>query len=88
LAHRLRLPYPLIPDPRLALAGALGLPTFTAGDATLYRRLTLVVSGYRIEHVFHPIPAPSTHALEVLRWLTAARGPARMSKRPARRSYR
>ncbi|WP_433060866.1 MerR family transcriptional regulator [Dactylosporangium sp. CS-033363] len=69
LAHRLRLPYPLIPDPRLTLAAAPGLPTFTAGEMTLYRRLTLVVCDDVIEHVFHPIPAPSTHANEVLRWL-------------------
>jgi peroxiredoxin/DNA-binding transcriptional MerR regulator len=73
LAHRLRLPYPLIPDPRLSLAAAPGLPTFTAGGMTLYRRLTLVIAGGRIEHVFHPIPAPSTHANEVLRWLNRSR---------------
>ena len=73
LVHRLRLPYPLIPDPRLTLAAALGLPTFTAGDMTLYGRVTLVVTDGRIEHVFHPIPAPSTHAHEVLRWLNRSR---------------
>jgi peroxiredoxin/DNA-binding transcriptional MerR regulator len=73
LAHRLRLPYPLIPDPRLSLAADPGLPTFTAGGMTLYRRLTLVIAGGRIEHVFHPIPAPSTHANEVLRWLNRSR---------------
>jgi DNA-binding transcriptional MerR regulator len=72
LVHRLRLPYPLIPDPRLTLAGALGLPTHTAGDLTLYRRLTLVVTDNRIEHVFDPIPEPATHALQVMRWLMKA----------------
>ncbi|WP_433086899.1 MerR family transcriptional regulator [Dactylosporangium sp. CA-052675] len=75
LAHRLRLPYPLVPDPRLMLATALGLPTFTAAGMTLYRRLTLVVTDGRVEHVFHPIPAPSTHANEVLRWLNRSRTP-------------
>ncbi|MER7283672.1 MerR family transcriptional regulator [Dactylosporangium sp. NPDC000244] len=73
LAHRLRLPYPLVPDPRLTLAAALGLPTFTAAGMTLYRRLTLIVTDGRVEHVFHPIPAPSTHANEVLRWLNRSR---------------
>ena len=73
LAHRLRLPYPLIPDPRLALAAELGLPTFTQGGMTLYRRVTLVVADGRVEHVFDPIPAPSTHANEVLLWLSRAR---------------
>ncbi|SNT63633.1 Peroxiredoxin [Asanoa hainanensis] len=73
LVHRLRLPYPLIPDPRLTLASALGLPTFTAGDMTLYKRLTLIVADEVIEHVFHPIPYPASHALDVLRWLTKRR---------------
>jgi len=77
LVHRLRLPYPLIPDPRLSLAAALGLRTFTAGDTTLYERLTLVVADDIVEHVFHPIPEPASHALEVLRWLTQRRQAAR-----------
>ena len=77
LVHRLRLPYPLIPDPRLTLAAALGLPTCTAGDMTLYERLTLVVTDDVVEHVFHPIPEPAAHALEVLRWLTKRRRAAR-----------
>lgn len=73
LVHRLRLPYPLIPDPRLTLAAELRLPTFTAGDLTLYERLTLVVADDVVEHVFHPIPEPASHALEVMRWLTKRR---------------
>ncbi|WP_306214722.1 MerR family transcriptional regulator [Actinoplanes sp. RD1] len=75
LVHRLRLPYPLIPDPRLNLATAAGLPTHSARDLTLYERLTLVVRDDVIEHVFHPIPDPAAHALEVLRWLTAVPRP-------------
>ena len=70
LVHRLRLPYPLIPDPRLTLAGALGLPTVAAADMTLYERLTMIVADDTVEHVFHPIPEPAAHALDVLRWLT------------------
>jgi peroxiredoxin len=73
LVHRLRLPYPLLPDPRLRCAEALGLPTFAAGDMTLYERLTLVISDDRVEHVFHPIASPASHALQVLRWLTKRR---------------
>jgi peroxiredoxin len=56
--HRLRVPYALLPDPRMNLATALGLPTFRAGDMVLYRRLTLVIRDDVIEHVFHPIAAP------------------------------
>ena len=73
LVHRLRLPYPLLPDPRMTLATALGLPTFRAGDMVLYRRLTLVIRDDVIEHVFHPIAAPAMHALEVLQWLSKRR---------------
>jgi len=73
LVHRLRLPYPLLPDPRMTLATALGLPTFRAGDMVLYRRLTLVIRDDVIEHVFHPIAVPAMHALEVLQWLTKQR---------------
>ena len=78
LVHRLRLPYPLIPDPKLTLAAALGLPTFTAGDVPLYRRLTLIVADDVVEHVFHPIAEPASHALEVLRWLTKRRPDTRL----------
>jgi DNA-binding transcriptional MerR regulator len=73
LVHRLRLPYPLLPDPRMTLAGALGLPTFGAGDMVLYRRLTLVIRDDAIEHVFHPIAVPAMHALDVLGWLARNR---------------
>ncbi|MEU8261716.1 MerR family transcriptional regulator [Micromonospora sp. NPDC048999] len=73
LAHRLRLPYPLIPDPKLTLATATGLPLLTVGDLALYERLTLVVTDDLVEHVFHPIADPAIHALEVMRWLTKRR---------------
>ncbi|MBU2666372.1 MerR family transcriptional regulator [Actinoplanes bogorensis] len=68
LVHRLQLPYPLIPDPQLTLAAATGLPTLAGG--TLYDRLTLIVHDDTVEHVFHPIPDPASHALDVMRWLT------------------
>ena len=73
LAHRLCLPYPLIPDPKLTLAAATGLPTRTIGDLTVYERLTLIITDGLVEHVFHPIPDPASHALDVLRWLTQRR---------------
>ncbi|WP_444951300.1 MerR family transcriptional regulator [Micromonospora ureilytica] len=73
LVHRLRLPYPLIPDPRLTLADALRLPTRAAGDMTLYERLTLIIANGAVEHVFHPIPDPASHPLHVMRWLTKRR---------------
>ena len=71
LAERLSLPFPLLADPELRLGAALELPSFEAGGATRYSRLTLIVSDGRIEHVFYPIFPPTTHAAEVLDWLSA-----------------
>lgn len=68
-AGRLHLPFPMLSDPGLSLAGALGLPTFQAGGQTLYKRLTLIISGGVIEHVFYPVFPPDEHAQQVLSWL-------------------
>lgn len=38
---------------------------------TLYKRLTMVVVGHQIEHVFYPIFPPDTHADEVVQWIAA-----------------
>ncbi|GAA2706641.1 MerR family DNA-binding transcriptional regulator [Actinoplanes palleronii] len=73
LVHRLRLPYPLIPDPKLTLAAAAALPTLISGDLNLYERVTLVVADDLVEHVFHPIRDPASHALDVMGWLTRRR---------------
>jgi peroxiredoxin/DNA-binding transcriptional MerR regulator len=73
VAYRLRLPYPLLADPRLRLGAALGLPTFDAGGMTLYRRLTLIVADGRVEHVFFPVEDPGGHAEQVVRWLAGHR---------------
>jgi peroxiredoxin len=70
VVQRLHLPFSMISDPDLALAEALDLPTFSApGHERLYTRLTMVIRGARIEHVFHPIFPPNTHAQQVLDWL-------------------
>jgi peroxiredoxin len=70
-ATRLGLPFPLLSDSGLVLAGRLRLPTFTAGGKVRYKRLTLVVTGGRIEHVFYPVFPPDQHAGEVVTWLQA-----------------
>ena len=69
LVQRFHLPYPLLSDPNLALAAALRLPTFEADGRTLYKRLTMVVDGSTITHVFYPIFPPDRHATEVVAWL-------------------
>jgi peroxiredoxin len=71
-AARLKLPFPLLSDAGLVLAERLGLPTFEAGDRPRYKRLTLVLNGGRIEHVFYPVFPPDQHAAEVLAWLRQA----------------
>jgi peroxiredoxin len=71
-AARLKLPYPLLSDAGLVLADRLGLPTFETGGRPRYKRLTLVLNGGRIEHVFYPVFPPDKHAAEVLAWLQQA----------------
>lgn len=72
-AERLRLPFPLLSDEETRLAGPpLRLPAFQAGGRLRYRRLTLIVAGGRIEHVFYPVFPPDGHAAEVLAWLRKA----------------
>jgi peroxiredoxin len=69
VADRLRLPFPMVSDTGFRLAATLGLPTFEAGGARLYKRLTLVIRDGVIEHVFYPVFPPDQHAQQVLRWL-------------------
>ncbi len=71
LVERLRLPFAMLSDERLALAWAMGLPTFEADGMRLFGRLTLVLRSGVVEHAFYPIDAPERHAEEVLAWLRA-----------------
>ncbi|WP_424951474.1 MerR family transcriptional regulator [Deinococcus sp.] len=69
LVERLHLPYALLSDEGFAPGQALRPPTFEADGARYYQRLTLILRGTRIEHVFFPIFPPNEHALRVLEWL-------------------
>ena len=69
LVRRLRLPYALLSDHTRALGAALTLPTFEVAGSTYYKRLTLVLRGDTIEHVFFPIFPPHEHAARVLAWV-------------------
>ena len=71
-AAREHIPYPLIADPDLQLATALGLPTFEIAGMRLYRRITLVAQAGRIEHVFYPVFPPDRNAADVVAWLRAS----------------
>jgi peroxiredoxin len=71
MVTRLNVPFEVLSDETMDLVRALRLPTFTAGGMTLNKRLTLVVRGGRIEHVFYPVFPPDKHADEVIVWLKA-----------------
>jgi peroxiredoxin/DNA-binding transcriptional MerR regulator len=71
VVQRLGLPFQMLADPAMRLASELGLPTFSAGGMTLHKRLTLIISGGTIEHVFYPVFPPGEHAQQVLSWLDA-----------------
>jgi peroxiredoxin len=69
MAERLHLPFEVLSDAEFRLCDALRLPTFEVGGMRLVKRLTLVVRGGRIEHVFYPVFPPNESANQVLRWL-------------------
>jgi peroxiredoxin len=70
-AEREHIPFPLLSDSDLKLAGELELPTFEAAGTTLYRRLTLVAEAGEIVKAFYPVFPPDRDAAEVLAWLAA-----------------
>jgi peroxiredoxin len=70
-AERLQLPFPILSDEHLSLAGALRLPTFQTSGVTLLKRLTLVINDGKIEHVFYPVFPPDRNASDVMAWLAA-----------------
>jgi peroxiredoxin len=68
-AERVGLPYPVLSDPGLELAGALTLPTFDVAGMTFYRRLTLIARAGRIVKAFYPVFPPNRNAADVVAWL-------------------
>lgn len=77
MVARLHVPFEVLSDVDLAFVRALRLPTFDIAGMTLVKRLTLVISGGRIEKVFYPVFPPDRHADEVMSWLRLTRtGPS------------
>jgi peroxiredoxin len=72
--ERLHLPFEILSDGELRFARALGLPTFEVEGMTLIKRLTLILDGGRIEHVFYPVFPPDRNAGDVVAWLSARAG--------------
>lgn len=68
-SRRLRLPYPLLSDERLRLAGSPGLPTFEFRGQRYFKRVTLVVSAGRIDAALYPVFPPDKAADQALAWL-------------------
>ena len=68
-AGRVHLQFPLLSDPALELAEALGLPTFETSGMSLYKRVTLVIRAGVITKVFYPVFPPDRNAAEVLSWI-------------------
>jgi peroxiredoxin len=73
-AARVGLPYPILSDPELALAGGLGLPTFEIAGMHLYKRLTLIARRGTIVKSFYPVFPPDRNAAEVAAWLEGEGG--------------
>jgi peroxiredoxin len=71
MAVRLHLPFEILSDAEFKLCDALRLPTFEVDRIRLVKRLTLVVRGGQIEHVFYPVFPPNQSADQVMRWLRA-----------------
>jgi peroxiredoxin len=69
MAERLHVPFEILSDAEFKFCDALRLPTFEADGMRLLKRLTLIVRGGRIEHVFYPVFPPDENAGHVWRWL-------------------
>ena len=76
-AARLHLPFALLSDADLALAGALRLPVMEVAGMVLNRRLTLIVRDGEIVEVLYPVFPPDGNAQAVIDALRAS------SSRPA-----
>ncbi|MEZ5777953.1 MAG: peroxiredoxin [Paracoccaceae bacterium] len=66
VVERLHLPFALLSDHELALAKALGLPTFEAGGMVLLKRLTLILRDGAIERLIYPVTEPARNAEDVI----------------------
>ncbi|HEX9926257.1 MAG TPA: peroxiredoxin [Anaerolineae bacterium] len=67
--QRLHFPFELLSDPALQLKSVLKIPTFTAAEMELYKRLTLIARDGHVQKVFYPVFPPERNADEVLSWL-------------------
>ena len=69
MADRLHVPFEILSDAEFNLCDELCLPTFEVDGMRLVKRITLIVRGGQIEHVFYPVFPPNESAGQVMRWL-------------------
>jgi peroxiredoxin len=69
MSDRLHLPFGVLSDHAFRLTDALELPNFEIHGVRLLKRLTIILRGGAIEHVFYPVFPPDQSADQVLRWL-------------------
>ena len=69
LVDRLHLPYAMLSDTNLMLRDAMAFPAFEVNGMALYKRMTLVLNGSTIEHVFYPVFPPNEHATRIVEGL-------------------
>ena len=70
MAGRRHLPFEILSDAEFKFYDALRLPTVEVKGMRLLKRLTLIIRGGRIEHVFYPVFPPNESADQVVQWLT------------------
>jgi len=66
LAERIRVPFPILSDEKLALTHALRLPTMQIAGQTLIKRIAWIARDGVIERVFYPVFPPNKNAEVVL----------------------
>jgi len=69
-AERLKLPYELLSDFELKLAGALKLPLIEIAGLKVVKRVTLVCLDSVIKKYFYPVFPPNENASNVIGWLS------------------
>jgi peroxiredoxin len=72
-ATRLKLPFTILSDEKLALTKALKLPTFTTAGMMLLKRMALVIDNGVITKAFYPVFPPDKNAEVVIAWLQASK---------------
>ena len=69
MTNRLKIPYDVLSDEKLALSNELNIPTFSVDSKTFLKRITIIIEKKIIKKVFYPINDINKHIEEVLKWL-------------------